>query len=444
MCGATGFIGQALGPALPQANLLGVGRRARPGDAAYPRYVACDLFSRDATAAALRGAEVIVYLVHSMMPAARLTQGRFEDLDLACADNVARAAAATGARQIIYLGGLRPRGVTSAHLASRDEVGRALGAHGVPVTTLRAGLVMGPGGSSMEILARLVGRLPVMITPRWTATRTQPVALRDVVDAIAYVVDRPTALGRDFDLAAPEVVTYRELMRLTGERMGRTIRMLPVPLLTPGLSRLWLTLVTGAPRELAAPLVESLAHEMLARERTLETAMGRPMQSVRAALDAALASTDSSSPAAFRGARGHAPGRKVYSVQRMQLPAGRDAAWAGAAYLRWLHGLPLLRVTARPDGSTSLRIAGIRRPLLVLAPDPTRSTPDHTVMAIAGGALAKAAVGTFEVRQVLGDGNCLTVVDGFEPRLPWWLYRLTQAPLHALVMALFRRHLRRQ
>jgi uncharacterized protein YbjT (DUF2867 family) len=442
VCGATGFIGQALGPRLPR-DTIGLGRRARPGDAAYASYRAGDLFSQAATRAAVAGADVIVYLVHSMMPAARLTQGRFEDVDLLCADNVARAAAEVGARQIVYLGGLMPHGAASTHLRSRDEVARTLGAYGVPVTTLRAGLVIGPGGSSMELLTRLVERLPVMVTPRWTATRTQPIALSDVVDALRYVIGRPDCVGETFDVGTPEVVTYRELMQRTAAQLGRRIPMLPLPVLSPGLSRLWLSLITGAPRELAAPLVQSLSHEMVARDRRLEARLGRPMRRLDDALGQAMAERPRHAPTAFVGAaaaRGDRPAT-VFSVQRLRLPPGRDACWAGTEYARWLHGVPGLAATTRDDGTIALGLRGVRWPLLELTP--RTATPDRAVFDVTGGLLARGAAGRFEVRRVGGGSLALTIVDGFVPALPWWIYRLTQAPLHALVMAGFGRHLAR-
>ena len=158
IAGATGFVGRALAPALaPTARVIGLSRGARTPDSVYAEWRACDLFSLLDAEHALEGADVAFYLVHSMMPSAHLTQGHFRDLDLVCADNFARAAKSRGVRQIIYLGGLVPEGgALSPHLESRLEVERALGAYGVPVTSLRAGLVIGAGGSSFAMLQRAV------------------------------------------------------------------------------------------------------------------------------------------------------------------------------------------------------------------------------------------------------------------------------------------------
>ena len=144
------------------------------------------------TRRALQGTKYAVYLVHSMLPSVRLTQARFEDLDLLIADNFARAAASAKAEQIIYLGGIIPNGVPlSRHLESRREVEQALAAHGVPVTTLRASLIVGPDASSLPILLKLVRRLPIMLLPRWSRTQTLPIALDDVLTLLSHVIGKP-------------------------------------------------------------------------------------------------------------------------------------------------------------------------------------------------------------------------------------------------------------
>ena len=197
IAGATGFVGQAVARKLAsraeRLDLVGLtrGRREAVGD--WDRLVSCDLFSLKDVERALVGARFALYLVHSMLPSARLVQGRFSDLDLICADNFGRAAAKAGVEQIVYLGGLIPElpaGELSDHLSSRLEVEAALGAHGVPVTTLRAGMVIGPGGSSFEILTRLVRRLPAMVLPKWSERICQAIDLETVAALLDYAVGR--------------------------------------------------------------------------------------------------------------------------------------------------------------------------------------------------------------------------------------------------------------
>ena len=199
--------------------------------------------------AALAGVDYAIYLVHSMMPSARLVQGSFEDLDLLCADNFAKAAGRAGVKQIVYLGGLMPsEDDVSAHLESRLEVEHVLGSAGVPVTSLRAGLVIGANGSSYQLLTRLVRRLPIMVLPSWTQTKMQPVSEQEVVEAFQYVLGNPDCFGEVYDLYSTAPVSYEELMQATARALNLTRRFVGVPLLSPKLSRLWVSLTTGPER----------------------------------------------------------------------------------------------------------------------------------------------------------------------------------------------------
>lgn len=433
-------------PALAdRADVIALRRSAAPSRTAENGAVVwrrCDLFSLRETEAALAGADTAVYLVHSMLPSARLTQGHFEDLDLLLADNFGRAAASAGVRRIVYLGGLLPHGDAaraqlSAHLASRLEVEGALGAHGVPVTAVRAALVVGPGGSSLEILVKLVARLPVMVCPAWTLTPSEPIALDDVVAILVRCLDDADTTGRVCEIGGPEVLSYRDLMRATARALGKRRLFLPVPLMSPGLSRLWVTLVTGTPRALVAPLVESLRHPMVARDRWLQERMGRPGVPFAEALAQALRARPQPLPSTVR------------SVQRLPLPPGRDAAWVAREYTHWLPRFVRPLVQVERDGTlVLLRARGVPRPLLELELETARSGPERSLFAIRGGLLAAAPAGgaglpRLEFRATPDGTHVLAAVQDFRPRLPWWLYRQTQARLHALVMWAFGRHLAR-
>ncbi|MGH0035528.1 MAG: NAD(P)H-binding protein [Myxococcota bacterium] len=442
VAGATGFVGRPLVDALAERfEVVALGRRApsRPAPEGGVGVVwrRCDLFSLRECESALEGVETAFYLVHSMMPNARLTQASFEDLDLLLADNFARAAASAGVRRIVYLGGLVPEDWTdslSSHLESRVEVERALAAHGVPVTAIRAGLVVGPGGSSLQMLVRLVERLPVMLVPRWTQTLTQPIALDDVVAILAHCLDDPETAGRVCEVGGPDVLSYREMMRETARVLQRRRLMFPVPFFSPGFSRLWVSLVTRTPRALVAPLVESLRHPMLAEDDWLQQRMGLPGRPFREALALAVRSGGVAREPAAR------------SVQRLPLPPGRDAAWVSREYAAWLPQLlrPVLRVAV--DGPVCrIGCRGIARPLLELTHRPERSGPGRALFDVTGGLLAGDAVGSPRLEfRVTPDGeSVLAAVQDFRPRLPWWIYLQSQARLHLWVMRAFARHLRR-
>ena len=233
-------------------------------------------------------------------------------------------------------------------------------------------------------------------------------------------------------------------MATTAEEMNKKRRFIGVPLVTPALSRLWISAVTGAPKALVAPLISSLRYEMIAREDPKYRLPREPQTSVRDTLRQALQEVpEADGPRAFRSA---AKKQKptVLSVQRMQLPPGKDADWAADEYIRWLPSatgwlLPL-RISER-NGVLSFRLF-VRGPsLLRIARKPNASRP---VFRVLDGLLARESPrGRLEFRTVL-DGNTLIVaVHQFVPRLPWWIYRATQALGHAWVMARFRRHLRR-
>ena len=452
LTGASGFIGGALAQALRvRFSVRGIGRsEVAPAGVAVDTWQRTDLFNLKEAEAALQGATVAIYLVHSMMPSARLAQATFEDLDLICADNFGRAAAKAGVTQIVYLSGLLPEhGTLSKHLHSRQEVEQALGLYGCAVTTIRAGLILGGGGSSFEMLVRLVERLPAMVCPGWTKTRTQPVAVDDVVTLVAFATGNAACLGQTYDIGAPDIVTYRELLELVAQQLSVKRRMVPVPFFSPSLSRLWITLVTGASRELVGPLVQSLRHEMIVRDHRLADMAQVMMLSVRDALAVALQQRKEMKQAAAAAAPRRAmvaakPVSLVRSVQRMRLPADKDAAWAAAEYTRWLpHAFArLLRVDVDAQRECKFCIIGMKTPLLVLSYAADRSTPDRQLFYVTGGMLSLAHQrGRFELREIGTSRTLLTAIHDFGPRLPWFVYRYTQAVFHGWVMSAFRRHI---
>jgi uncharacterized protein YbjT (DUF2867 family) len=447
IAGASGFVGRALTEHLRHTHrVIALSRRAGVRDDGVLAR-ACDLMRHDDAVAGLDGVDVAVYLVHSMMPSGRLVQGDFANIDLLAADNFARAAAHHGVRRIVYLGGLAPSdgAPPSAHLASRLEIERALGSHGVPVTALRAGLIFGAGGSSSRIVFNLARRLPVMVCPAWTATPTQPIGLDDVVALLAAVIADPTFEGRSWDIGAPDVMSYREMMALVGEAaLGRRPHMVDVPLLSPRLSRLWVSLVTGAPRALVDPLVGSLSHPMLARDRALQEALGIDGASIREVLpEAVAADAAAGTPRAFEKApHGPAEASRVLSIQRIPTHVGDTARGLVERYFGWLEDVFGAFLAVRRRGGTwEVGLRGpLRAPLLRLVPH--LEAGDRVVLEIAGGLLVDTATprGTFEFREVLGGEAVLVTIADFAPRLPWWLYVVTQAQAHAVVMALFGRH----
>ena len=192
-------------------------------------------------------------------------------------------------KQIVYLGGLGDdRGDLSEHLRSRAETAAALATGSVPVTTLRAAVVVGRGSAGFETIVALVERLPAMVAPKWISSPTQPIALADIVRYLAEVAGRPEAIGESFDVGGPEVMTYRQMMERIGVLRGRRPWIVEVPVLTPRLSSLWLHLVTPVGASVARPLIEGLKSPTIAREERLRTLVPFELTSFDVAARSAL------------------------------------------------------------------------------------------------------------------------------------------------------------
>ncbi len=233
----------------------------------------------------LDGVEIAYYLVHS------LDDADFERKDAEAARAFAKAAADQGVRQIVYMGGLGDEGSDmSAHLRSRREVEELLGETGVPVTVLRAAIVVGHGGISWELTRQLVKNLPAMVVPKWASTRTQPIAIDDVIRYLVGVGGREEALGRVFEIGGPDQLTYVDMLRVAAEvDTGRKALIVEVPVLTPRLSSYWLALVTDVDVTTGRNLIDSMGTEVVVSEQSIrEVVPGEPMpyaEAVRRALE---------------------------------------------------------------------------------------------------------------------------------------------------------------
>src|SRR5579885_3538516 len=262
--GATGYVGGLLVPALLERGHR-VRCLARRPEAVTPRpgleVAAGDVLDGDALRRALAGIEVAYYLVHSLD-----SGGAFEPLERRAAATFGAAARAAGVRRIVYLGALGAGPRLSAHLASRQEVGRVLAASGVETIEFRASIVIGAGSLSFELVRSLTERLPVLITPRWVRTRAQPIASHDVIAYLLAALDLRSRGSEVFEIGGAEIATYEELMREYARQRGLRRLLVPVPVLTPRLSGLWLGLVTPLQARVGRKLVESLPHETVVRD----------------------------------------------------------------------------------------------------------------------------------------------------------------------------------
>jgi uncharacterized protein YbjT (DUF2867 family) len=330
--GATGYIGGRLVPELLAAghHVRCLARTpAKLDDVPWrerAEVVAGDVTDPEALDRALAGVDVAYYLVHSMGDSG---SGSFEAADRGAAEVFRDAAERVGVGRIVYLGGLgRDDDPTlSRHLRSRHEVGRVLAGGTVPVTELRAAVIIGSGSASFEMLRYLVEVLPVMVTPKWVENRCQPIAIRDVLAWLVAAGARGDAPDEVVEIGGPDVLTYRQMMHVYAEEAGLARRLLVgVPLLTPKLSSLWIGLVTPLPSGLARPLVESLVNEVVVTRDPAFSALDRPPTGFRRAVALAL-ERSASSQVATRWSDAALPGRSPAD------PLPSDPEWAGGSLL---------------------------------------------------------------------------------------------------------------
>jgi uncharacterized protein YbjT (DUF2867 family) len=262
--GASGVIGRALLPELARSyEVVAVSRRPHPEEPGIS-WVQADVTDVGSLRGLLREGDVVVYLVHS------LGTSDFERVDRLAAENVASAAQSLGVRRIVYLGGLGAGGeVDSKHLRSRDETASRLACGSVPVTTLRAAMVVGAGSAAFETIRALVDRLPAMLCPRWVSTPTQPIALRDVVRYLVGACGLELPGDESYDVGGPEVMTYREMIERIARIRGKRVRIFEVPVLTPRLSSWWLHLVTPVNAAVARPLIDGLRTPTVVRDERI-------------------------------------------------------------------------------------------------------------------------------------------------------------------------------
>ena len=299
LTGATGFVGSALRPALERSGVE-VRCGSRQPDSARLRqpnatWVQLEVGSEASLTEAMRGVDSAVYLIHSMGVGGDADWERREEQN---ARRFANAAEAAGVKRIVYLGGVAPSGTPSKHLRSRVHTGQVLRAGGVPVIELRAGMIIGPRSESWRIVRDLSVRLPAMVLPKWLGHRSQPVAIRDVVDALVHAATSPFAHAGVYGLPGPEALTGEQLLDRVAALRGHRAVKVHVPFLTPWLSSWWIAWVTRANPVIARELIEGLKGELISHDVPYWSQMRGhgPLRRFDAAARAALAEEESTLP----------------------------------------------------------------------------------------------------------------------------------------------------
>lgn len=438
--GASGFIGSALLKKLPDGKAVGIARSAGPAGVVWRR---ADVLDLGEVREALRGCDQAVYLVHSMMTPPRGVQARFEDLDLLAADNFRRACEKEGVRRVVYVGGLMGPGFVdlSRHLSSRLEVEETIASGSYSTLTIRSGLVLGPGGSSCEIMLDLVRRLPIMLCPRWMSTPTTSIALEDLLTVILQALQ-----GEErgvWEVGSGEPLTYRKMIETVAAELGKRRHLINVPFLSPRLSRLWVQLVTGKPRALVYPLVESLKTPMLPESGLLARVLQRQPLSFQESLASAIHAP--SAPARASSGAAAAPTHTT-SIQRLPWDRKMDAETLAKHYFQWSRRWLgwLIRIDMSPRGGADFRLLGMRRPLISIRKRRTRQDSRELAQYwVRGGLLVGPGrpLACFEFRVMPRVRQALVCLFEYRTALPSWLYRFTQAIAHVIIMRAFSRSL---
>lgn len=459
LTGATGYIGGRLAPRLLERGcrvrcLTRSARKllARPWAAhEQVRIVEGDAADAALIEEAMRGCAAAYYLVHSMDAAG----DKYRSRDLALARTFGQAAAGAGVGRIIYLGGLGETGDgLSEHLSSRREVEKALGSAGVPVTVLRAAMIIGSGSASFEILRYLVERLPIMVTPRWVRTESQPIGVDDVLFYLVAALETPATVGRVLDIGGPEVMSYAQIMREMAAALHLPRRIvIPVPVLTPRLSSLWIHLVTPLNASIARPLAEGLKNRVVCRDDEAKKLMPHECMTIRQAMDAAIGQlrtgdveTAWSDAGVMPGDPSWAGGTEFVDRREAVTTAPPATAWAAVSSLGGTRGYYALDwlwrlrgILDRAWGGPGLRRGrrSVREPRLGDALDFWRITSidrPRSLELTAEMKLPGVATLGFELTPASGAGTRLVMTARFRPRgllgIAYWYAVL---PLHGVV-----------
>ena len=442
IAGATGFVGRwFIERYKSKYDIIALSRRKADGKDNDVHWRVVDLFSISSSIEALKDVDYAVYLVHSMQPSTRLNQASFEDTDLLLADNFSRAASVCKVKQIIYLGGILPKDDKrlSKHLKSRYEVEQVLGSRDTPLTTIRAGIIIGPGGSSFKIIKKLVQNLPVMACPKWTLSKNQPADLELALSSIDVVIGNDSFYHQFIEIGGDEVVTYMQILKTTADVMGKKRWIFSVPFFSLGMSKLWVGLFSGSSTDFVSPLIESLKHEMtLTPDHRINQKDNISIyDSIKKALHG-----EQTIPTLPPFSLSHSkPKNTVRSVQRIANPAKKSASWVAQRYPIWL-SMTFQRLIKVENHENILRFNLFGVCLLQLEYVYERSDINRQLFYITGGFLTKRKdLGWLEFRSILDGAYIITAIHEFVPRLPWFIYRFTQAKSHSIVMKRFENYI---
>ena len=443
IAGATGFIGKwFIEKYKHEFNIIALSRNKVKYPEKYDiEWKQVDLYSISSTTHALENVDIGIYLVHSMQPSTRMNQGSFEDTDILLADNFSRAAQECKLEQIIYVGGILPKDekTMSKHLRSRYEVEKTLGSRLTPLTSIRAGIIIGPNGSSFKIVQKLVSKLPVMACPEWTKSLNQPIDIINALQIIKWCIGNEDTYNKPLEIGGKQIIKYMDLLKITAKKMNKKRLIFSLSFITVGLSKLWVSVITGTSKFLVSPLIESLKHTMTINPENM-VACEINYISLEDSVEKALNPKDKI-PENPEFIKTSSEKNTVRSVQRIANPSERTVKFIARIYPIWLTKTFAGLVDANFDGQY-VKFSFFNFVLLELKVIKSRSDEKRQLFFISGGLLVKRNdLGWLEFRSVLNDKYMIAAIHEFVPKLPWIIYKFTQAKVHLIVMKRFEKFL---
>lgn len=443
LTGASGYIGSHLMNKLKDNyEIIAISRNIENKSNEHNvTWKAADLFDLNEITEVMEDIDIAIYLVHSMMPSAKLTQASFEDMDALLADNFAKAASYNKVQHIVFMSGLIPNtSELSPHLRSRLECEQILGSYGVPVSTLRAGLIIGSKGSSYPILKKLVERLPGLLLPKWAYNTTLPVAIDDVIDGLYKIVERNPNENESIDIGGPSHMTYKDLFKQTAEVLDKRLPTIDLPIIPIWLSKYWVKLISGVPKEMVYPLMDSLIHDMIRNDENVvkDISIGKIdyKESVRNALEEET-KTQKKGKSSRKGDI-----KDVRAISRVVLPKDVNMIQLAESYANFLNRITLNVVNSDfNEDNFTISVPCLNKDLLLLSKDFKASNNERILYRIVGGDFALDSDGgnaRLEFRRLPNSDACIIALQEYEPTLPWWVYKYTQAKVHKSVMNLFK------
>ena len=443
LTGASGYIGSHLMNKLKDNyEIIAISRNIEnKSNEQNVTWKAADLFDLNEITEVMEDIDIAIYLVHSMMPSAKLTQASFEDMDALLADNFAKAASYNKVQHIVFMSGLIPNtNELSPHLRSRLECEQILGSYGVPVSTLRAGLIIGSKGSSYPILKKLVERLPGLLLPKWAYNTTLPVAIDDVIDGLYKIVERNPNENESIDIGGPSHMTYKDLFKQTAEVIDKRLPTIDLPIIPIWLSKYWVKLISGVSKEMVYPLMDSLIHDMIRNDENIvkDISIGKIdyKESVRNALEEET-KTQKKGKSSRKGDI-----KDVRAISRVVLPKDVNMIQLAESYANFLNRITLNVVNSDfNEDNFTISVPCLNKDLLLLSKDFKASNNERILYRIVGGDFALDSDGgnaRLEFRRLPNSDACIIALQEYEPTLPWWVYKYTQAKVHKSVMNLFK------